>query len=220
MNAVGVSVNFNMKNYLSHYQTNQDTYNQIAQQRAQAVSIIHDELKTLLDELISLLPKNAKILDLGCGSGRDSKYLSQKKATVTGIDFSQKLLDIAKKTAPKAKFLLIDVTKDDLGKDEYDGILANASLLHLTQGDLIKVLVKLKTTLKKNGTIFARFISGHGEHLINKIYQTGEHSLFFTFYSKKTLNDIFSNSGLKVIKLTTNKKPTGGWWINIFAQKI
>lgn len=48
------------------------------------------------EKFVSLLPKNATILDAGCGPGRDCEYFVKKGLKVVGVDLSDKLLDIAK----------------------------------------------------------------------------------------------------------------------------
>jgi SAM-dependent methyltransferase len=62
-----------------------------------------------IEKFIKLLPPKAKIIDIGCGSGRDAKLFTNMGATVLGIDFSSNLIDIAKRKAPLAEFQLNDI---------------------------------------------------------------------------------------------------------------
>src|SRR4051812_15222740 len=53
-----------------------------------------------IEKFVKMLPPKAKILDIGCGSGRDAKIFSSQGAHVIGIDFCSNLLEIAKKHSP------------------------------------------------------------------------------------------------------------------------
>jgi ubiquinone/menaquinone biosynthesis C-methylase UbiE len=55
----------------------------------------------------------SRLLDLGCGPGRDAKYFSNEGFDVTGVDFSSAMLEIAKVEAPKANFKLFDIEHDN-----------------------------------------------------------------------------------------------------------
>src|SRR6185437_5012374 len=61
------------------------------------------------DYLISLLPQQATILDIGCGAGDKTKYLLQKGLQVTGADFSEKMVEIARREVPRARFEVLDL---------------------------------------------------------------------------------------------------------------
>ncbi|MBU0460499.1 MAG: class I SAM-dependent methyltransferase, partial [Nanoarchaeota archaeon] len=61
----------------------------------------------LIEDIISFAKesKDAKILDVGCGSGQATSAFSKRGFSVLGVDVSRKLIDIAKKKCPKAKFI-------------------------------------------------------------------------------------------------------------------
>ena len=60
----------------------------------------------LLERLGCLLPAKSEVLDVGCGAGvPNAKYLSDQGHSVTGIDISSKMLELARKNVPSGKFV-------------------------------------------------------------------------------------------------------------------
>ncbi len=78
------------------------SYDSTAVQYAQNVELLHPESQA--QKFQEMLPKGAKILDVGCGSGRDAKVFSEKGFDVTGVDFSSNMIELATVTAPKVAF--------------------------------------------------------------------------------------------------------------------
>jgi cyclopropane fatty-acyl-phospholipid synthase-like methyltransferase len=95
--------------------------------------------KTWLDHFRSLLPKQAKVLDLGCGSAQPiAQYLLKNQCTVTGVDSSEVLLKMAKQHFPEQTWILADMR--NLVLDEtFHGILAWDSFFHLTPAEQRKM---------------------------------------------------------------------------------
>ena len=79
------------------------------------------------EKFINELPNSATILDVGCGAGVKSKYLSEKGYKVTGIDFSEKMIEIAKREHPEIDFEIIDIYEIDKYTKTFDGVFAQAS---------------------------------------------------------------------------------------------
>ncbi len=65
------------------------------------------------DTFLSLLPVGASLLDVGCGGGVKTKYISNKGYKVSGIDFSEKMIEIAKRELPELSFDVVDVYELD-----------------------------------------------------------------------------------------------------------
>lgn len=91
--------------------------------------------KPYLDLAISYLKPDAKILDLGCGMGEPiGKYFIDQGLDFTGIDGSHKLIELAKKRFPKAKFMIQDMREVNLN-EKFDLIIAWNSFFHLPKED-------------------------------------------------------------------------------------
>ncbi len=116
---------------------------------------------SLYNLFVPYLPKGTKILDAGCGSGRDSKYFLDQGFKVTAFDGSAKMAALA------SKFTGLEVAHKDFSKitdkEAFDGIWTSASLLHVPKVNLLNILEKLKTALKLQDVWYMSFRYGDGE---------------------------------------------------------
>ena len=191
-----------------------ETYEKIAveySQRNLDVKLVEHLLAYFIENL-----KGKKILDVGCGHGRDAKYLSERGFEVVGIDLSRSLLKIARRMAPKAKFLLMDMRDLKFGDEEFDGIWSCASFLHIPKREALKTLKEFRRVLKPGGLLYLGVKKGEGERMVEKEHYKGGKK-FFAFYTEKELKDMLKKVGFKVEEVVIEKKRDT--WINVFARK-
>ena len=110
--------------------------------------------KAGLEKFISLFKPGASVLDVGCGSGVKSEILEKKRLEVTGIDFSEKMLEIAKRRVPTGKFQLVDLYNLSDFHEKFDGICAPAILLHIPKKDIGEMVRSLKEKLNSGGYFY------------------------------------------------------------------
>ena len=110
------------------------------------------------ERFLRYMPSHAKILDFGCGSGRDTKYFLDKGHNVEAIDGSKEFCRLA--SAYTGIFVKQMCFQELASVNEYDGIWACASILHLQWEDLISVLHKMAAALKNTGVIYTSFKYG------------------------------------------------------------
>lgn len=107
------------------------------------------------------LPKHGTILDLGFGSGRDSLYFRKKGYEVYGVDptisFCQHLKDLGFVYVYPLKAQDMDF------HNQFDGIWACASLLHVPSRELNMVFQKCSEALKESGILYVSFKQGKFE---------------------------------------------------------
>ena len=114
-----------------------------------------------LDYFLSLLPQKGKILELGCGAGRDSEAMLSRGFDVMPTDGTPELARLAEKRLGIPVGILLF---EDLDVQEtYHGIWANACLLHLPRTALSGVLDRIFTALMPGGVFYASFKAGLGE---------------------------------------------------------
>ena len=181
------------------------------------------------DLFLSLLKPNSCILDFGCGSGRDTRYFLQQGYRVEAIDGSKSLCEIAQKNTgiPIRQMLFQDLRESD----EYDGIWACSSILHLAKSELLTVMKRMVQALKENGIIYTSFKYGDFEGERNGRYFTDFTEKSFTEFLEKLkiFNENTKNTEDKVseiiiekIWITEDVRPGRGdeKWLNLILRKI
>lgn len=106
-----------------------------------------------IDEFLKLIPRGSRILDAGCGPGVDSAYMASRGFEVIGVDLSEKMLELARKKSPNTRFEKADIRELDFDENNFDGILASYSLIHIPKKDIPNVIKKIFKLLKPNGVI-------------------------------------------------------------------
>lgn len=105
------------------------------------------------ERFVGMLPPGSRVLDAGCGGGTKAKWLSERGLEVVGADFSENLVAIARGEAPKAEFLVADMQALPLGLDGFDGVFAQASLLHLPHAEIPETLWHWRGRMKHGGIL-------------------------------------------------------------------
>lgn len=184
--------------YLSEYkEITKNSYERTAQDFADKVSALAP--KESIERFTNNLPPNPKILDIGCGSGRDALLFSNKGASVVGIDFCPAMIEIAQKQAPLAEFHLMDMDALDFAKDSFDGVWAACSLNHLSKQALPQVLNSVYQLLKEKGCFYLTFKQGSGEVLEQYARYNGEIKKFWSFYEEEELLSLLEQASFKIL---------------------
>ena len=121
------------------------------------------DMQPLYQRFLPLLPERANILDAGCGSGRDAKYFIKRGYKVTAFDASAEMAALAEKEIGLT--VQVQRLQDIRYKNQFDGIWACASLLHVPAKKLPDVFRRLACALMSNGVIYCSFKYGQGEHV-------------------------------------------------------
>lgn len=119
-------------------------------------------LMPTIQDFIKLLPKNPRVLDLGCGPGHESMRLTRAGANVVGIDFSEKCIAIARQRCSQSRFEVMDFRYLDGRYGRFEGVFACASLIHLAPVEIRDVLSNIKKVLNDEGHIAVLVVEGEG----------------------------------------------------------
>lgn len=189
-----------------------DYYNQnVTTFIADTISV---DLKDTQNKFINALPGD-KILDLGCGSGRDTKYFLEIGLKVTAVDGSEEL---CKRASDYLGIPVYHMLFQELDlEDEYNGIWACSSILHLPKDELRTVFYKMVTALKSSGVIYTSFKYGEFEGERNGRY--------FTDFTIELFNEFIKNiSDLKIEEqwITEDVRPgrRDEKWLNLLLRKM
>ena len=175
---------------------------------------VNVNMATLYAPFLSYMPSYAKILDAGCGSGRDTLFFSENGFRVTAFDYSSALVKLASKLTGQ-EILNLSFQNIDF-KDEFDGIWACSSLLHVPSNELHGCLSRLSSAMKTNGILYTSFKYGQGEHERN-----GRH---FVDFDEDNFDEFLkAHPEISVIKYwKTSDLRTGREnekWLNLLARK-
>lgn len=163
---------------------------------------------------LELLPKDARILDFGCGSGRDTKYFLDCGYQVDAIDGSMELCRAASEyTGIHVKQMLFQELTE---VEKYDGIWACASILHVKKAELPDIIRKMSLATKENGIIYVSFKYGD--------YEGERNGRYFTDMTEETFNELLQKiPGLNIEEqwITSDVRPGRGEekWLNLILWK-
>ena len=139
-----------MKMNKDYKETVKAGYNAIADRYLTARTRDSEDVR-LLNELTTRLHPGAKVLDAGCGAGIPISQMLSGKFEVTGVDFSEAQIELAKKNVPNATFICQDMTKLDFPDNTFDGICSYYAIIHVPREEhealLINFYRRLQTSL-------------------------------------------------------------------------
>lgn len=149
-----------------------------------------------LMEFINYLPQNPRVLDLCCGAGYESMRLENLGAEVTGLDFSEESIKIAKKLNPHIKFVVEDMLNDYSYVGKFHGCAVIAGLIHLPNHKLSKVFEEVYKVISDDGFLFIAVKDGIGK---------SEKSSYTTIEGEEYDRDFYFHT-LEELKLYSSKK--------------
>jgi 2-polyprenyl-3-methyl-5-hydroxy-6-metoxy-1,4-benzoquinol methylase len=162
-----------------------------------------------------LLPAGGRVLDAGCGSGRDAKWFVEQGFEVTATEAAPKLAALARAhTGLPVQVMTFDQMA---WRDAFDGIWACASLLHVARADLPATLRRLRQALVPGGLWFMSFKHGRSERFAN-----GRH---FTDLDETDAAALLAEAGgleLLSMELTGDVRPDRAHerWLSLFCRRV
>jgi len=188
---------------MDHVEQTIETYNKIASEYHLASTPENRAwLEGSMREFFVRLP-GCSILVVGCGEGRDSRFLRDLGGCIVSLDLSEGMLAVARAADPKGTYLQCDLRNVRSMRETFDGIWACACLYHLTKKEFRACLADFRRLLNQQGILFLNLKLGVGEGFIDVPrdgYPGGKAakeklagSRYFAFYRREELNDYFSD---------------------------
>lgn len=166
------------------------------------------------ERFLSCLPPGSRILDFGCGSGRDTRYFLQQGYSVDAIDGSEELCRLASQFTgiPVRQMLFQDLDC----QDTYDGIWACASILHLRMDALTDVFYKMTAALHDGGILYTSFKLGS--------FRGERNGRYFTDFDEEGFREFaeqFPALRVRDLWITADVRPgrEEEQWLNIILHK-
>ncbi|AQR96507.1 class I SAM-dependent methyltransferase [Clostridium saccharoperbutylacetonicum] len=168
-----------------------------------------------LDRYADILKKyrNEEIIDLGCGIGADTLYLSEKRHKVVSCDYSEEALKKLKEAIPEAKTIQMDISKTLPFDDGSTGlIIADLSLHYFDDKTTQNIIKEIRRVLKPKGCLIGRvnsindfnFGAGCGEEIERNFYLT--EAGYKRFFTKEDIHFYFSDFVIEVCEDTCVSK--------------
>lgn len=177
-------------------------------------STVNLDLSEILNSFLEYLEPGDTVLDLGCGSGRDSKIMLEKELEVTLLDASEELCALAD-IYTGIEPLCMDYQDIDF-HEVFQGIWACSSLLHARKDEMPGILNRILKALKPGGVFYMSVKKGDFEGF--------RHERYFADYSMEEMRQIFYKiPGFEVISIweTDDVRATRDKerWVNVLARK-
>jgi len=174
---------------------------------------LHADMSDTRKRFLGYVKPGGKILDAGCGSGRDSLAFLNEGYQVDAFDASE---EICRLTSERLGFAVACKSFEELaGDSEFDGIWACASLLHVNGKDLPDVMKRLKRLLKPEGILYASFKEGNTERETD--------GRFFYDMTEDACQKLFLDAGIEVLDTYRSQDVregrSGEIWVNIIGRK-
>ena len=175
---------------------------------------VNQDMSEIMREFLNYLEEGDTILDLGCGSGRDSLTLYELGYDVTPLDASSEMCKLAE---IHTGLDVLQMTFEQIDFDDvFDGIWACASLLHTPKKELSGILTKIARALNEKGILYMSFKLGDFEGFRGERY--------FSDFTADSISQLLRENGrFEILKLWETEDIRSGHsdvrWLNVLAKK-
>ncbi len=138
-----------------------DTYERTAGKMAEKFNAIGPRIEDIERGFSFIDKQNPSVLEIGCGNGRDAKVILKHTNRYLGIDISESMIKIARKSVPNGAFEVSDIEAFTLPKN-IDIVFSFASLLHSEAKDVQDILISVHEALSENGIFYISLKYGNG----------------------------------------------------------
>lgn len=189
-----------------------DYYNKTA--RTFVTDTASADLTAIHQRFLNYMPQGASILDLGCGSGRDASAFIEAGYQVTAVDGSEACCRLAESLIGRPVTCLMFDQMDYV--NQFDGIWACASLLHVPFDELPGIFARIVKALRPGGSFYASFKYGEFEG-----FRSGR---YFTDMTEERLEKLMGKvAGTKIVEtfVTGDARPgrEDEKWLNLVGEK-
>ncbi len=169
------------------------------------------DMSEVQNRFLSYVPTGGRILDAGCGSGRDSKAFLDAGYEVVSFDASE---EMCKRASEYIGQDVLNMRFEDVCYDhEFDGIWACATLLHVPMDELPGIMRKMHAALKTNGAMYASFKYGDGT--------TTRGERLFSDFTEKSIIPLFEAAGFEIVSDIVGNDSRPGRedekWVNVIG---
>ncbi|WP_340540306.1 class I SAM-dependent methyltransferase [Nocardioides sp. GXZ039] len=185
----------------------------------EATVALTEPVRAAVDDFADRLPEQARVLEIGSGGGRDALALEERGVRVRRTDVTRGFVDRLRADGHRADVLdpLRDELLDETGR-RYDGIWANASLLHVARADLPTVLERLAEATEPGGVLRMTLKEGDGAGW--STHGSIRAPRMFTYWREPALRSVAEQAGWRVDRVQRGEVgQRGERWLDVVAYR-
>ncbi len=180
---------------------NRAAYDEIAgryaERNAEMQPYIVDSANRLIEALRAAGRANLPVLDLGCGAGRDSAWLSSRGVRVNGADLSRGMLAEAKKRV-QSPLCQLDMRSLPFATDSFAAVWCQAALLHLPKALAPAALREARRVLLPEGLLYVSVQRGETEGFETRPYEPEER--YYAHYQVDEFVNLVQSAGFTIVE--------------------
>jgi SAM-dependent methyltransferase len=195
-----------------------DGYNRIAERYAQWTreEIVDETRPKYLALLLDSLPPGADLLELGCGGGGPTTSQLADRFRLTGVDISERQIELAQASVPHASFVCGDMTRIVFPNASFDAVATFYAFNHLPFGELPKLLIRIADWLRSDGLLLAALARRYDPGTVEADWLGAP--MYFSGYSPGESRAFVIAAGLSIVTLQPepiieNGHPTEFLWL-------
>ena len=180
-----------------HVRRTRATYDEVAADYAERHATPWPELNELMTAFLVRLPERARILDAGCGPGRDTRLLRGRGARVVGLDLSFGML----RSQSLSGAVQADMRTLPVADAAVDGVWCHAALLHIPRPDVPGVVGEFARITRAGGVLHLAVSEGDGEGWESEPYAAGN-PRWFVRHRLESLRETLADAGWHVVDVS------------------
>lgn len=193
-------------------------YNRIAERYAQwsRDEVFDDARPKYLRVLLDSLEPGADVLELGCGGGVATTQQLADRFTLTGVDISERQIQLAQQAVTHATFVCGDMTGVSFPPASFDAVASFYAFNHLPYGELAGLLTRIAGWLRPGGLLVAALAGHYDLGTVEEDWLGAP--MYFSGYTPADSRRFIDNAGLSIISLQPesileNGRPTEFLWV-------
>lgn len=180
-----------------HKKIVKEGYDVIAGRYLAVHSKIHPRDLELLEELIQCLPKEAKVLDVGCGAGVPITRILSQSFDVIGVDLSEEQIRLARELVPEVGFICQDMTELGFPDESFDAICSYYAIIHVPRDEHRGLLRNFHRMLKPGGLVLLSMGFSNSTTDIEEDFFGAR--MYFSHFDAETSLKMLADCGFRII---------------------
>ena len=206
----------------AHIVATRDAYERYAEHYAHHRSD-RSAIRPVVEQFVAMLPGGAHVLDVGCGPGVDTGSLALRGVRTVGLDIAAAMLEMA---APHTGGRVVQADQRCLpfADATFDGVWANACLLHLAKREVPGALIEMTRILRPGGVVLTSMQLGAGESMEapSAASRGVQAPRYFARYEAGEWQSLLRDAGLEPmpVREAQDDITASKLWLSVFARRL